>query len=1555
MKCATSMKLACLILVGASALNAMEGTVTTRSDDAGEKLMNSSLDEWSGTTPVGWETTNCQETHGLRTNGKAVLFGATGSCSQKVKLAAGQRYRLELTYRIPGVGWKLEGVKGENCARTYGSPYWHRHPYRVVETIVVNSVEPKGATLKLFGPAGSAIDDISLAPLSGGFTGAAITDAKDGSATAIFGAANNSGEKKSYHFKARLLNFFMEPIIASSGEITLKPGEFWTWSAPFKTGTTKRYRAEISLVDNATGALIDDTAFLESDDIGQFRKSLRINAFDFRPRPKSAPEPEPDQKAEKVSVPHEIPTPGESSFDCNKAYDPEKNYWGVYDAPFTVPEIKKEQRLLVDLASVANSPEVFVNGVNVGGMKGHVPLGVDATAAAKSGAANALRIRAASWKAGWDRKGEGNDMRQTVTLPYPMKGGIVSDVWTRIVPAVRVEDAYIRTSFRNKSLTIHYTIVNDSQHSQVVDLVPEVLGEGTSVLKLAPARLLVRGQEREKVTVEAKWENPRLWMPRAPYLYRLKTNLSIAGTQIDEHNERFGFREVWTEGKKIVWNGENLKLATRLSRPRPDHANIPITPDTSWRALRQYAEGGIWFGRGFAFEIEGVDRNELCDEMGFVIRHELQLDLAFSDWRNLVHEDGEYWRLMAEHTEKPLVKVRNHPCVMCVSMENETFLCGSGDRWPWLFERYARLREVARGTMPGVILEHDGSDPNGDCDIINTHYAFNPARTMPYQNSFPAKIFEKDTWYGLQLYPGSLVWNEKRPLVLGEDFIGFAETPQTLSLLNDEEVYNVQEKNPRMGVDEESVDRYYHRLHESFMQAARKREVAYITTWPITDSGWGDTLQPEAIFIEEPFRHLWSGEKTTITATVHHDLLEHLEGELAWTFTKADGSILSEDSEDLALTPGGVYTVQMRCKAPSVKSAAIAKLRIELKVGTRLLATRDADFTIYPKTAPASAELILHDPKGETATAFERRGIAFAQGAAPAAGKLFVIGKNALVDTTSFDGAAAIAFAESGGRVLVMEQQGRVPEWLPVRLTPNVGHHSFATFPRAPGHPALESLSPGQLSFWRGPGSRVSAHNYWKPRGSNLISIVDAGTIGGFLTTALAELPLGKGSILLSQIELTPNLGVEPVADLLMDNLLRYSSTVPFRTVKGGLSVKSAALADAARKAGLAIADESSASVILIDGSTSNREEISKALADAANGKTIWINGMSEATAPAWADAGLTGLKLTPKPLPNVIKKTDDPLLAGLSNSDLFFVGIGLAPMPGEYTAGGGATLIESACQPPTLSGVKELLSHGALITIPCGKGRILIDNTNWPKLITAAPQRGRKLPCVIATNLGIQVTPTGEDIPCVKTATKLTPIDIGSVCNERLNDVFTGHPGVFTGVPFTLKPNDKGCLLLGSKILTIPEPRLTTASAPVPVDAAFDAIHLLITAYDPYEGGRGYGSGEVFGGADFQMDDGSVEYFPLMHKVHAVNLFEHMGDLACGKLAWSGPTPFAAWWDMYSRWPGNRWIQRELPNNLYVVRWVNPAPSKKIKSVTFHSSDLHVVPVIIGMTGAKW
>jgi phage-related protein len=75
------------------------------------------------------------------------------------------------------------------------------------------------------------------------------------------------------------------------------------------------------------------------------------------------------------------------------------------------------------------------------------------------------------------------------------------------------------------------------------------------------------------------------------------------------------------------------------------------------------------------------------------------------------------------------------------------------------------------------------------------------------------------------------------------------------------------------------------------------------------------------------------------------------------------------------------------------------------------------------------------------------------------------------------------------------------------------------------------------------------------------------------------------------------------------------------------------------------------------------------------------------------------------------------------------------------------------------------------------------------------------------------------------------------------------------------------------------------------------------------------------------------------------------MGDLREGQLVWQGDSPFATWLDKLTKWEGNRWIQREHPNRIYLVRWINPDAAKEITSLKLFSTNTHVLPILFGVT----
>ena len=1500
-------------------------------------VVNGGFQIWKEGVPEGWSARGV----GREDKGETSLeFERGGEITQAVALRPGETYRLAFTYARPPLSWELRGVKGPKVRGDCGTPYWHARPLAVVEKIRVDDVDPSGAVLIFKGANGARLGRVELAPMNGGFTGSVIEHIGENKAVARFGI-HNAGEKPAtYSYEAEVADFFLKPLGRREGVVTLEPGQSWSEEVEFSPGESKRYRARLSFSEN-DGERREEVDFWEADYYGNaFRESSRIASAELQMRPKAAPDFAAEEPVRKVALPYAIP---------NVPVKPEnadKNFWATFASGFEAKR-RPGTRVLLDVPLAAVSPEVFVNGEKAGGAPGHLPLRADVTPFIRDGKNKAMFRVMVSREGMLKIEDEKNAETRTPLFPYTGFFGILSSVWVRKVPDVRVEDAVVGTSFRNAEITVQYTLVNDTRQSAMVDLAPEILYRGVPEKTLPMARALIPAESRIQMSVRTKWENPKLWMPHAPELYQLKTKLFANGRQIDEQDVRFGFKEAWIEGKYVYWNGKCLKLLTRLAYPHPQHSGLEPTVANYWRALRQYTDGGIWFVRNFS--TTDPLRMELMDEMGVACRFSGDFNFAFDDWRMQLPESDDFWKLMNDHAEAFALEGIRHPCVLALTMENETFLSGVGDRFPEAFDRFRRMRQIVRGVTPGAIIEHDGSDPEGDADWINLHYPLNPARTIPYQAEYPPRIFEKDQWYGLQLYPGALVWNETKPLVLGEDFIGFPERLQSLSLFSDEQVYDVQDGNPGQMKNADAQDQAYHRMHEPFMIAARNRELAYITTFPVTETGLSDTLKPEVIFLDEPFRNCYAGKTLELNATVHHDLLNDMKGRLRWQVTDAEGKKIGDGSAPLDLKAGSMYRVPFKIQIPKGKEGSTANLSLELNADGRTLASRRETFRVFARTGK-SFQIRMFDPSGKTTSAIRAAGGSVTLAESPQSGQPFFLGENALVEATPEQRASWLDFVRDGGTLVVLQQQGTLPDWLPMRLNANNGFHAFAAFPRSASHPVTRGLREEDLRFWRGSGYRVASSPYWKPRGGNLVSLIDIGTIGGYLTTAMAELPFGKGNVLLCQLDLIANLSREPAADRLFARLLDYALSKKYFSAEAGVEVRSPSLKVAADELGLR--SEEKANVLLADASAVSTEQAKELIGEVRAGKTLWLVGMTPEVESVWRAAGFPALNLKPSPRSSVIKRSHDRLLDGLSNSDLYFVGMTLAPLPGEYATTEIQSLAEYESAPEGRP-VEILLDHGTLVKIPEGEGHVLLDLTNWYKEGYLTGQRGKRLPATLATNLGLHLDATGEDRSDPSSERDFHPISLTAAYNENLSNVLKDHGKVFGGVPFDLHPGEKGVILLGSTLMmpTVTD-KFPSESKAIPVERKFDGIEFLMAAFDAYEGGRGYGSGEVIGGIDIRYKDGSSERMQLMHKVHVVNLFEYMGDLAAGRVVWSGPTPFATWLDLYSRWPGNRWIQRDHPNNLYLVRWLNPHPERPIASLQFYSANTHVVPLILAATG---
>jgi len=187
----------------------------------------------------------------------------------------------------------------------------------------------------------------------------------------------------------------------------------------------------------------------------------------------------------------------------------------------------------IDITDLVTVGEAFVLKVDVKGMQ-HAPIVLDG-------------------KAHWP---------QGLSIIGDRLCGIVDDVWLRAYGKVGIEDAFIQTSFREKSIKIEYMLKNFDVRNRVVrveaDIKKVATGEICKTL-YGPVTKLNAG-ENKKIGIDALWLNAECWWPDDPVLYYLNSRLVEEDIIVDNETRRFGFREIWISGKHFVLNGVRVNL-----------------------------------------------------------------------------------------------------------------------------------------------------------------------------------------------------------------------------------------------------------------------------------------------------------------------------------------------------------------------------------------------------------------------------------------------------------------------------------------------------------------------------------------------------------------------------------------------------------------------------------------------------------------------------------------------------------------------------------------------------------------------------------------------------------------------------------------------------------------------------------------------------------------------------------------------------------------------------------------------------------------------------------
>jgi hypothetical protein len=345
-------------------------------------------------------------------------------------------------------------------------------------------------------------------------------------------------------------------------------------------------------------------------------------------------------------------------------------YWRDFIAPSNPAQ---QGRYLLRFWAVDYKADVWLNGAPVGGHEGgETPFVLDVTDQIKPGAVNRMAVRVLNPT---HEPIDGMTLNQTPhrakVIPYSAgasynHGGIVDSVELATVPAVYVDDLYLRADPKAGSIRVQLTLRNTAQNDTKADIevaaAPATSGETIDIARLDR----VLPVSSSLIKVDLRVVNPRPWELSDPALYRVTARVWASGSRCcDEASARCGFRDFRFENGYFRLNGHRVYVrSSHTCNATPVGQQVPHDPALFERDLLYMKTMGFNMIR---FIWGGATRRQLdlCDEMGLMVYAESAASNPMQDSPKMIER---FDRSVAEMIRRD----RNHPSVVMWGLLNET-------------------------------------------------------------------------------------------------------------------------------------------------------------------------------------------------------------------------------------------------------------------------------------------------------------------------------------------------------------------------------------------------------------------------------------------------------------------------------------------------------------------------------------------------------------------------------------------------------------------------------------------------------------------------------------------------------------------------------------------------------------------------------------------------------------------------------------------------------------------------------------------------------------------
>jgi beta-galactosidase len=722
------------------------------------------------------------------------------------------------------------------------------------------------------------------------------------------------------------------------------------------------------------------------------------------------------------------------------------------------------------------------------------------------------------------------------TLVYPVwnqkKSGIIGTPELVSAGPAYAADVFAKPSVARKELGMEVTLANPTGRPVAGELICEAVNDKTGQVEMtAPAqKFSISAGKEELLDFAAKWEDPRLWWPDEPNLYRLRTTVKLAGKPVDVKETLFGFREWSIDGIHMRLNGVKWQGFSEMSTGGgTPEALVAIMKDSK----RNYGFVRMWPGHSGEINFLGKDPEEFLtnmDRAGVLIRRTGYLDgEAIGYMPSVLKPLAPNWY---DHLAAWIKGERNHPSVMLWSVENEiNFInarnMGQLDTWEPILTQAREVVRKADPTRP-MMVDGGGATRTNTLAIQGDHYS-----TKPFWN-YPQLAYEANA----KSPCGNWTWDEQRPKFIGEELFAAGLDP-AYAYFGGEGVFQGKiASRTAVGKAMQVISQGYRWFGIAgcdFCQSPSDADGSQYNAWA-----------PRAVLVRQWDWTFAAGQKATRTFGIFNGTRFADPLAFTWTLT-LDGKTITTQTTEHKVAPGENEKFDVDISVSRVAQRQEGKLLLTLSAAGKEVFRDVKAVSVLPLDKPqglaglGAGDLFVYDPQGSTVAVLKANGIPCTPLSSlappPVAGKVWLVGKDALTPAESTTGALA-AYAATGGRVLVLEQenplryQGLSPAEMDAET--NVGRVAFGDDLT---HPILRGLRDKDFFTWE-PGEIVYRNAYVKPKrgAKSLLQCNESLT-----NSALVVIPVGPGVMTLCQVIVTEKAAANPTAQTLLLNLIDFS------------------------------------------------------------------------------------------------------------------------------------------------------------------------------------------------------------------------------------------------------------------------------------------------------------------------------------------------------------------------------------------------------------------------------